>query len=1442
MASNDEVESLTPSEHESDFDSHGNDLLDNDSDFNSNPDLDAVYENYAAGSLDFPTMPYPTCGLCRFPFEAHEEFIVYQPYSVYYPRIWHGTYDPEFHIDVQIEKGFHPVCVALVQPHKLTQAWQLWLSESTEGPFGPFGCVEPPTSWTKRRVRWLQQLIAMDIRWAIDGRLPEEICHYIASFCMRERACQNLRDLWLDPGRPRFECNTDILYIGRNKSIWAQHVEVEGLRYVKSLSTHRLNLMSDQRLDPDIYDATILKPLREGQYPPPSFDARRVRWLKKTFSENLFQTLGYRLPREVCDNVARYCLKERAVQVVRDHWLKKDRPKPGPISVPIYGKPLWAQYVELEGIRYVSSLSYQSRGGDESQILSGSEDSPNIFIAHNYLGVTDIIATFGDDSPAIKQRDHSWWTVFSQYEMPFWLKAKFDGIKLRDLSLYEDEDDRPGWPEDSRWAVPPTALNPIPEPPIPCSNTWFDGDIIRAIDWNQPQTDSVIKIIQHKIDEKSPYDFGTAQQYRHSWMYFPIDSDERMSEIWIRRYGVKLPKDDRPGPAATLILRTSKGRLLTLGPQLKYRQPDGYETHAKHDLAGTMPQTYPCRMYLANWGISGSWMRLLLTYADGRQRCVGQVRPDFLLDAIDVTSENMWIGYPETEELSWRPSGKEDASGVDFISFEEPGGDEWDVPYIKIPMRGRLDWYFSEKQCHMSHEDECDPQDEFLKCQPSRFSKRGLATLLPYQTSQFNLLLQRLHQITTFMMELEFEDPVGGPDLFNVELYGDSDLYGLCRFAFTEGDKIISCDNSEPMTSIYHRKDNHLASYHRECVEFATPCLNFDGELCRSVAIATNSGIPSEVPEALRHRRRRWLEDTYAENLFQILRGRLHLEVCRNIAVYLVRERAVQVFQQMWSKSDRLRQGHISVPVKKDTTVWAQYVHYEGIRYVQSFSYDSLGGDEEIVLRRNTKKPLNFFICHNGLGVHRFVVTEGEEKPKTEQDEGHWWTMYVQQNRPFYLKGRFDGIKVRELVLVKSSKEVLRFDICAGPCEIRWDKPPTPVKLSPKIPLPDGLGDTLIRVFEWNKPGTVGYSFAISGEVILQYSSHGAGHPTPFDDDYAFNPNGIKWLHFPMNPHERVSELWIRQYPERKSTLIVVTNQGRSLVLGSQQDGPGAMYHAIAKLPQDQPCAMFYTHAFALSWCHFDSVLTWEHPQKRQIHPPWKSEPDTHYTSAKLDGLREITPCINKGPFVWGKGEMITGLLLTYTDGSRNCVGDVRHDELGTPQTVTSETMWIRYVDYKPADATDADNGTYCFDVGIEWFGFSRPLPASSFHQDEDSPIDEPDSHEDTSLQGDDSSAEGMSDKEESSDEEEIDDERIRVPEYAAVPLKGRIDWEMSSDENSIRILSHRKRSRPNDEMHYVLAEDAYSNRPGLVFKSISSLTGDIRKLKRHLPINDMSS
>ncbi|KAF5720473.1 hypothetical protein FMUND_4295 [Fusarium mundagurra] len=433
----------------------------------------------------------------------------------------------------------------------------------------------------------------------------------------------------------------------------------------------------------------------------------------------------------------------------------------------------------------------------------------------------------------------------------------------------------------------------------------------------------------------------------------------------------------------------------------------------------------------------------------------------------------------------------------------------------------------------------------------------------------------------------------------------------------------------------------------------------------------------------------------------------------------------------------------------------------------------------------------------------------------------------AQQTRPFHFKARFDGIKIRKLVVVKKPKTFLNFVL--GPCEIRWAMPPSPVKISPKIPIPNGMPWTDVQSLYWNKPGTSGYSFLLLGEAVLQCNFHGGhGPPVPYHK-YETDTDELLCVHFPMNLDERVSELWVRQYPDRKDTLIIVTDRGRSFVLGTQQDGPGATYHVIAKLPQDKPCFMFHAHSYSLSWFHFDSVLSWERPQARQIQPSWKTAPDmtidTRYSSAKLDGVREITPCIHRGSFTWGDDEIIQGLLLTYYDGTRTCIGEVRCNSLGTPQKVTSDTLWVRYVEVK--EVGTLDENTHCCDCGIGWFGFSQPLLGSfSSHKDMDGHADEQDSDEEQTSDQDDSSAE-----DESEDENESDDGYVRPPKYFSMPMRGRLDW-VKESIGSICLLSHHMRSTPDDEMLHVLAEDAKIDREEPVSKSCTILTGKTSKSK----------
>ncbi|KAF5713008.1 hypothetical protein FGLOB1_4276 [Fusarium globosum] len=499
--------------------------------------------------------------------------------------------------------------------------------------------------------------------------------------------------------------------------------------------------------------------------------------------------------------------------------------------------------------------------------------------------------------------------------------------------------------------------------------------------------------------------------------------------------------------------------------------------------------------------------------------------------------------------------------------------------------------------------------------------------------------------------------------------------------------------------------------------------------------------------KSLSRRRLRWLERTFGRHLFDLRLGDLPQELCCKIAADC-KEQTVRVFQRLWSKSDNHRAGNISVPIETNTVLWAEYVNYEGSRYIRSLSYKSRGGDEEVVLdRKAITKPLNVFIRHNGRGVNKVIFTEWEERP--------------------------NGIKLRGLGVIKSPYEFLKFAEY-GPVEIRWDIPPTTVKLWPRVPLPrdsdSRIPHTYVRSMEWNKPDTVAYSFCLVGSAIVQCNSHQDGNPLgPGESDPRLRREEIMRLFFPMNPHEKVSELWVRSFHEKLSTLIVsydhwvlyvdsytdhmvvqvVTNHGRNLVLGTHEDIPGATYHCVAKLPEDTPSRMFYTGDFdglpasSVAWLHFDSVSTWENPM--------------------------------------------------------NCVGDFHFDpeQWNHSLPVDSDAMWAVYLDSNWQESK-ASKHTIMHGFESDTVNF-RPL--SWYYEGYD---------DDNSLM----------------DDNDGGQERWTT---FVVPMSGRLDWTRDAGSGKCE-LSHHPSGEPKDEMRGILAKyaasDAAEQKP--IVKSLTLLLGNV--------------
>ena len=105
---------------------------------------------------------------------------------------------------------------------------------------------------------------------------------------------------------------------------------------------------------------------------------------------------------------------------------------------------------------------------------------------------------------------------------------------------------------------------------------------------------------------------------------------------------------------------------------------------------------------------------LLLTYTDGSQRCVGQVRPYHLEAPLEVHSDAIWLGigltqnvYPSTTGRNWFPQ----AGRIRYVYVTEPPHSGVYV-YLKVPMTGRLDWRFCHYCSVVSHFDNGASRDE----------------------------------------------------------------------------------------------------------------------------------------------------------------------------------------------------------------------------------------------------------------------------------------------------------------------------------------------------------------------------------------------------------------------------------------------------------------------------------------------------------------------------------------------------------------------------------------------------------------------------------------------------------------------------------------------------------------------------------------------------------
>ncbi|KAF5001638.1 hypothetical protein FGRMN_944 [Fusarium graminum] len=433
------------------------------------------------------------------------------------------------------------------------------------------------------------------------------------------------------------------------------------------------DLMISAQLDSDIWSATVQGPIG---LPSTSWVDRRIKRLRNLFTPKLYDALQFRLPAEVCQNIAQHLTQESAVQALRDAWLGGLRRDKSAICFSVKeSTTLYIGYIEIEGLSYVNSFSPVPSSHASVKAATFHKGMPvNVFIATGYLG----------------------------------------GLKLRHLAVVNTSDEHSVY--DSHGYL--------------------------------KNAQKLIDAFPHHSGQAFPSEIVDLPDHRLScWLFMPIDPDERISDIWA--YHAPTPPNSEHtfyARSRSLIIRTSNGRSLHLGPCLR-ESTSGWQTTAKYKAIAALPRTNSSRMFFANdtwrelhwvgfehvsswddrvvvlplpytlpsltfqstkyFSTSAQLEGLLFKYSNGTRRSVGQARFDRLEPWVEMSGSICLA----PDKLNSHNCCWDCPPGIGWFGLSAPL-QESAPECLEVPRRGRLDWCFDNRRCHISHHDDSRVRDE----------------------------------------------------------------------------------------------------------------------------------------------------------------------------------------------------------------------------------------------------------------------------------------------------------------------------------------------------------------------------------------------------------------------------------------------------------------------------------------------------------------------------------------------------------------------------------------------------------------------------------------------------------------------------------------------------------------------------------------------------------
>ncbi|KAM0383921.1 hypothetical protein ACHAPY_003048 [Fusarium culmorum] len=117
-----------------------------------------------------------------------------------------------------------------------------------------------------------------------------------------------------------------------------------------------------------------------------------------------------------------------------------------------------------------------------------------------------------------------------------------------------------------------------------------------------------------------------------------------------------------------------------------------------------------CRAWIPIWGqfYRHPIVGLLLTHTDGSQRCVGPV----LATPAKVHSHKIWLGNVKVPGPEVSDPIHSNGIIIRHVRAEKPIDDDDDYQYLKMPLKGRLNWHFTRFWMVVEQSDSSEVHDE----------------------------------------------------------------------------------------------------------------------------------------------------------------------------------------------------------------------------------------------------------------------------------------------------------------------------------------------------------------------------------------------------------------------------------------------------------------------------------------------------------------------------------------------------------------------------------------------------------------------------------------------------------------------------------------------------------------------------------------------------------